>query len=216
MSSAALPIASEPLVQAVPVGTSRPWVLKWTERLHAAVCGMSLMYVPLVTPTTSFVWIIEWKSRSGGTDPEQEPYATPVRPPSRSAAPSPAWATACSVAASAYCATSPIVRVVLRVHAAGRSNAVRQPRHVLRPLYSASSGSACTQFSNTFRRANDVSTSLPKGLTTPMPVTTTRRPIIYLPFAWPDSISQIQSARQSFTTNVVPTPGCDVQVTLPP
>ena len=188
MSSAALPIAREPLVQAVPVGMRRPWVRKYTEMLHAAVCGMSLMYVPLVTPATSFVWIMEWKSSSGGTDPEHDPYATPVRPLCRSASSRPACATACSVAASAYIATSPIVRVVLRVQDVGRVNTVRHPRCVLRPLYSASSGNACTQFSNTFRRANDASMSPPRGLTAPMPVTTTRRVIIYLPFAWPNSI----------------------------
>ena len=59
ISSTALPIASEPLVHAVPVGTRRPCVRKCTERLQAVVCGMSLMYVPLVMPATSFVFSIE-------------------------------------------------------------------------------------------------------------------------------------------------------------
>ena len=90
---------------------------------------------------------------------------------------------ACSVAASAYIETSPIVRVVLRVQCAGLSNAVRHPNRVLRPVYSPSSGSACTQFSNVLRRANAASTVFPSGLTAPIPVTTTL--LLLMPFFFP-------------------------------
>ena len=47
------PIASEPEVHAVPVGSSRPVVPKCTERLTAHVCAIIFMYVELVTLRTS-------------------------------------------------------------------------------------------------------------------------------------------------------------------
>ena len=73
MRSNAVPTASEPDVHAVQVGTSRPCVLKWTDRLHAVVCGISLMYVPDVMFLTSCSKNIEKRSMCAPIEPEQLP-----------------------------------------------------------------------------------------------------------------------------------------------